>query len=202
VDADVSSYVRTSCRLYFGWIDSCNACTTTPSKWGYASDAGCANGVGVDDTCQAPTLGGETVNLFGLNIDGVANNDDKFHVGLHCTGAVSSGGTATGSCPAGQYVTRVNKNGTLVCAGAASFVEGYVRGSCNLFFGWLDNCNGCSSAPSKWGKTNDTACLNGAGTDDTCTTAVLGTETVNLFGLNTDGGVDDNDKFYMGLSCQ
>lgn len=202
VDADVTNYMRTDCRLYFGWQDLCNGCTTPPTKWGYASDAGCLNGVGVNDTCTTPNLGGETVNLIGLNTDGTVNDDDKFYMSLHCTGAVSSGGPAPTACPAGQYVTRVMKDGTLVCAGASSFVESYVRSGCNVFFGWLDSCNACTSPPSKWGKTNDTACLNGAGTNDTCTNPTLGTEAVNLFGLNTDGAVNDDDKFYVGLSCQ
>lgn len=50
---------------------------------------------------------------------------------------------------------------------------------------------------------NDTACLNGAGADDTCSTHLLGSggSVIRLFGLNTDGDVGDDDKFFYGLKC-
>ena len=199
MDAAVTNYVRQSCNLYLGWHDACNGCTTVPTKWGAAGDSGCINSGGTNDTCTIDATG--VLHIFGLNTDGTVDDDDTFYMGLHCAGATTTGGTATGSCPAGQFVTKVNRDGTVVCAGAASFVQTYVRSGCNLYFGWLDNCNGCTSAPSKWGKTNDTSCTNGAGTDDTCTTQTLGTQTVNLLGVNLDGVANDDDKFYTGLEC-
>ena len=55
--------------------------------------------------------------------------------------------------------------------------------------------------PEKWGRTNATICENGMGGNNTCQTATLGTETVQLFGLNTEGDVNGDDKFYVGLLC-
>jgi hypothetical protein len=56
--------------------------------------------------------------------------------------------------------------------------------------------------PSKRGRVSGAACENGARANATCSTATLGTESVGLFGLNTDGIVDDDDKFYVGLRCE
>jgi hypothetical protein len=43
--------------------------------------------------------------------------------------------------------------------------------------------------------------VNGAGLDNTCASVVLGADTVSLFGLSTDGDVNDDDKFFVGLQC-
>ena len=76
----------------------------------------------------------------------------------------------------------------------------YVNTNCSLYFGWVDGCDGCTSPPAKWGKTNDSQC-SAVGVDDTCTIANLGGDDVRLFGLNPDGDVDGTDKFYIGLRC-
>ncbi|HVY49813.1 MAG TPA: hypothetical protein VHB21_28155, partial [Minicystis sp.] len=73
---------------------------------------------------------------------------------------------------------------------------------CNVYFGWQDSCDGCTTAPTKWGYASDTGCTNGAGANDTCTVASLGGQTVQLFGLNTGGDVDDNDKLHVGFVCR
>jgi hypothetical protein len=44
--------------------------------------------------------------------------------------------------------------------------------------------------------------MNGVGSNDTCTDATLGAETVRLFGLNTEGTVNNDDKFYTGFRCE
>ena len=75
---------RDHCTLYAGWRDSCNECTTAPAKWGSVRQGVCANGVGVDDTCNTFLLGADMVTMFGLNTDGDVDNDDKFHVGFRC----------------------------------------------------------------------------------------------------------------------
>ena len=76
------------------------------------------------------------------------------------------------------------------------------RERCSLFAGWRDNCDACTDAPAKWGRVRDGECLNNLATDDTCSTMMLGGQPVDLYGLNVDGGVNGNDKFYLGLRCQ
>ena len=53
----------------------------------------------------------------------------------------------------------------------------------------------------KWGHAREGMCVNGSGTNDTCTIPTLDGVAVTLFGLNTDGDVDDNDQLYMGFQC-
>jgi len=84
VDARIRDYVNANCRIYFGWRDSCSGCTSSPEKWGYASQAACANGLGANNTCTAPNLGGVVVQTFGLNTGGDVDDSDKFYVGLAC----------------------------------------------------------------------------------------------------------------------
>jgi hypothetical protein len=67
-----------------GWRDGCNGCTTPPTKWGRVSHAGCENGTGADNTCASTPLDGASVQLFGLNIDGDVDDNDKFYVGMAC----------------------------------------------------------------------------------------------------------------------
>jgi len=99
---------------------------------------------------------------------------------------------------------QVNANFNAVVAelnGINGTIRNYINANCRIYLGWRDNCDGCSSAPVKWGYVNDTSCVNGAGTNNTCSMPNLGGEVVQTFGLNTDGSVDDSDKFYVGLHC-
>ena len=84
INATIRNYVNQNCRIYLGWRDSCDGCVNSPTKWGYATDTSCVNGVGTDNTCQTPNLGGELVQMFGLNPDGDVDGSDKIYVGLHC----------------------------------------------------------------------------------------------------------------------
>jgi hypothetical protein len=194
-------YVRTSCSIYLGWQDGCGGCETPPAKWGLAGDGGCTNGVGVDDTCIAATLGTESVNLFGLNPDGDVDDNDKIHVGLHCTTPAPMTMTATSACPPGELVTGTATDGSFQCTSVAPQVHDYFAQHCSLYFGWRDSCDGCSLPPTKWGNVLDGTCTLGVGANDTCTTFSLGGTSVAMFGLNPGGDVDDNDKLYMSLHC-
>ena len=106
-----------------------------------------------------------------------------------------------GACPPGQLATGIEEGGAIVCASPAPLVASRFRQRCALYFGWQDSCNGCVNPPPKWGTVRDGFCANGAGTNGTCTTIVLGGEMVSLYGLNTGGDVDDNDTFHVGFGC-
>ena len=201
LDAAVIEYVRASCVLYMGWQDDCNGCTTAPGKWGRAGDGRCMNGVGADNTCTVADLGGESLNLFGLNPDGDVDGNDKLHVGLHCTAPAPATTTATADCPAGQFVSATAADGSFTCTSPAPAVAQYFTQRCALYFGWRDSCNGCTTPPLKWGLARAGGCMLGAGTNNTCGTFTLG-DSVDLFGLDTDGDVDGNDTLYVGLRCE
>ncbi len=201
VDALARQAIGDHCNAYLGWRDSCDACTTAPAKWGRAGTGSCSPGVGTNNTCTMPTLGGTAVHMFGLDLDGDMDGNDKLHAGLRCT-ADTATGSGMAPCPAGQLVDGFN--GTAwTCTSFAKTAIAYVHSSCALYVGWQDGCDGCTTAPAKWGFTTDTTCSNGAGADNTCNPpTLLGTETVRLFGLNTDGDVDGNDKLHVGLRCE
>ena len=189
------------CSAYLGWRDSCDACTTPPAKWGRAGTQSCSPGVGSGNTCTMATLDSAPVHLFGLDLDGDMDGNDKLHGAVYCTADNTTGNGVT-PCPPGQLVDGFN--GTAwTCSSFAGAVVAFVHDHCSLYLGWQDNCDGCTSAPSKWGQTSQAACANGAGGDNSCNPpAALGTETVRLFGLNPDGDVDNNDKLHVALRCE
>ncbi len=195
-------YVRGGCSLYAGWIDSCNACTTPPFKWGSVTATSCQNGAGADDTCTTQTLGADTIPVLGINTDGDVNDDDKFYIGMTCSSPTPATSMATGTCPAGQLVTGIDGLGGVTCESPGPLLASYVRGHCEIVFGWQDSCNGCTTPPTKWGRVRDGFCENGGGVDDSCIVASLGAASVHLFGLNTDGNVNDDDKFYVDFTCR
>ena len=195
----IVEYVRTSCSLYMGWQDDCNGCTTAPGKWGRAGDGGCQNGAGADNTCSVANLGGQMVNLFGLNPDGDVDDNDTLHVGLHCTPPMPATSMSMTGCPACQFVTSTSTSG-FTCTSPAAAAAQYFAQSCSLYFGWRDGCDGCTLAPAKWGQARVGNCMLGVGANDTCSKYALG-GTVDLFGLNPDGDVDGNDTLYVGLRC-
>ena len=194
--------VRSACHLYLGWIDSCSGCTTAPSKWGKVDDAACTNGAGSGNTCTTAVLGGETVRLFGLNTGGDVDENDKIHLGLRCDDAADEMVTAVGTCPAGLLVHGVDADGTLRCASPAPDATAVFRERCSAYLGWRDGCTTCTDPPSKWGIARANGCANGTGVNNTCAVAALGGDSVSLFGLNTGGNVDENDKFHVGFACE
>jgi len=194
-------YVGGRCAIYLGWRDSCDGCTTAPSKWGHADDATCANGVGADDTCTTTTLDGEPVNLFGLNPDGDVDGNDKLYLGLACAAPDESETVTTTQCPDGQFVVGTNADGSFSCADPAATFAVYVRDRCTLLLGWRDDCDACTQAPTKWGQVGTASCSNGAGADNTCAVTALGDVTLPLFGLSTDGNVNSDDTLYVGFRC-
>ena len=196
-----AAYVGSSCELFAGWRDSCGSCGLAPAKWGRVGTSSCSNGAGADNTCTTPMLGPDTVETFGLNTDGDVNDDDKFYFGLSCAPAVPGTSNADGLCPVGEVMVGVDADGSLICDSLAQLVQTVFENDCLLYAGWRDSCGSCSSAPSRWGRVSATACDSGVGANNTCTTDTLGGTMLHLFGLNTGGNVNDDDKFYFGLRC-
>lgn len=194
-------YVRSQCAVYFGWQDQCNGCTSPPTKWGVANDSACTNGAGGNDTCVPTTLDGQKVNLFGLNTDGDVDGNDKIHFGFYCTPGGGSENVSMGACPSGEFVVSTNADGSFQCASPAPAFASYVGDHCTLFFGWHGGCDACTQPPAKWGAVSSSACNDGGGVNDTCTTMTLGKTTLPMFGLNPDSDVDADDTFYIGLRC-
>ena len=194
-------YMSSSCSLYTGWRDTCDACSLAPARWGSAGTSACDVGMGGSNTCTMPSLGGSPIELLGLASGGDVDDNDKLYVGFACSTPTEATGPATGSCPAGQFVVGIESDGTLDCASPAPVVSSFVKQSCEVVFGWSDSCNGCTTAPTKWGRVRDGFCENAAGANDTCSTATLGTTSVSLFGLNPDGDVNNDDKLYLSFLC-
>lgn len=197
----ITSYVINSCETYLGWLDGCSGCTDPPSKWGRASKTSCEDGQGSSNVCINPTLDNEDVRLFGLNTDGTVDGNDQFYTGFRCDGATASGGPPAATCQAGELVVGLEADGLLRCASPAPAAQAAIQSGCHLYFGWRNDCDGCTDPPTKWGRVSHTACEIGAGGDNVCITPTLGGTNVHLFGLNTNGSVNDNDKFYVGLAC-
>jgi len=198
----IAEYARTSCNLYVGSRDSCDGCVTAPAKWGHVSGADCSNDNGVNNTCTTPMLGGQTVDLFGLNTDGDVNDDDKLYMGFQCAGATAAEEVVDHACPDDQLVVGIGSDGRVHCASPLPAAEAVIQRSCRFYFGFRDSCDGCVTAPAKWGSVSHNECTLGVGADDTCTSALFDGVSVPLFGLNTDGDVDGNDKFYVGFQCE
>jgi hypothetical protein len=199
IDGATAEAVRSRCSIYAGWRDSCDGCADPPAKWSRSGPLDCDPGEGGGNTCVSTILDvpGSPVALATLDLDGDVNGDDKLYGSIHCVAAPRDPRPAP--CAPGWAISG-RAGDTWMCAPISEAAIAYV-GACGVHLGWRDSCDGCTDPPAKWGRAGDAGCENGAGGDNTCTTAALDDETVNLFGLNTDGDVDGNDKLYLGLGC-
>eukprot|EP00049_Salpingoeca_infusionum_P017601 m.353622 g.353622 ORF g.353622 m.353622 type:complete len:371 (+) comp16807_c0_seq1:220-1332(+) len=85
--------------------------------------------------------------------------------------------------------------------GLATTIRNYVNKNCRLFIGYTDSCDGCTSVYKKGWANGDGACQM-SGSDSTCSNANIFGYNVKLLGINTDGDVNGDDKFYIGFRCQ
>lgn len=106
-----------------------------------------------------------------------------------------------GGCGPSDLAKDIDANGLVTCAAVEPVAAAAIDSSCSVYLGFRDGCDGCTTPPAKWGRASGQMCMNGAGAANTCTTHNLGTEPIQLFGLNTDGDVDGNDKLYSTLHC-
>jgi len=193
---------RENCHVYFGWNDACSNCTSPPGKWGRTATTSCEHGMGLDSLCLQPMdLGGTQFQLYGLDLDGDVDENDKFYVGMQCDVVEGAPVTASFDCPAGTFVTEITDAGGVTCTPVDPIVAGAFAEGCTLHLGWADACNGCTTGPTRRGQVKSNLCINGVGANNICQTAMLGTNTVELFGLTTGGNVDTNDTFFVGLEC-
>lgn len=198
----VADAARDNCHVYFGWNDACANCTSPPGKWGRTATTSCEHGVGLDSLCINPMeLDGTTYEIYGLNTDGDVDDNDKFYLGLQCDVVEDTTSTASFDCPAGTFVTAITAAGGVTCTPVDTIVAEAFAESCAIHFGWADSCTGCTTGPTRRGQIKADLCLNGVGNTNSCSTAMLGTHTVELFGLTTGGDVDGNDTFFLGLEC-
>jgi hypothetical protein len=137
--------------------------------------------------------------MFGMDVGGDVDGNDQFRTGFYCASAPEAPVSA-GACPSGQLAFGVS-GGSVSCVAASARTDDYVRSSCYAYSGWRDSCTGCTTIPAKWGRASSVDCQNGSGADNSCANYSLGGVTLPMFGLNTDGNVNNDDKFNIGLRC-
>ena len=77
-------------------------------------------------------------------------------------------------CPTGQLAVEVGSDGSVRCAAPDAEIKTTIDASCGIYYGWRDNCDGCTTPPTKFGRAG-AACTQ-SGTDTTCTMpSLLGT---------------------------
>ena len=83
-----------------------------------------------------------------------------------------------------------------------TYIRDYINTNCYVYFGWRDNCSGCNTKPYKYGRTRGSSSgCSTTGSDGDCVSQSIYGQSVLMYGLNTDGGVDGNDKFWIGFRC-
>ncbi|MCB9541068.1 MAG: hypothetical protein R3F65_01850 [bacterium] len=77
----------------------------------------------------------------------------------------------------------------------AGEIRAWVRSHCRVQLGWRDNCDNCNLLPFKQiSVIADGTCADAVGADTRCRAGTWG-------GVNTDGGVNDDDVFYIRMIC-
>lgn len=116
-------------------------------------------------------------------------------------GGGAGGGSSTQACPQGEFVVGRKGDGTIICQGVGPALATVFHNQCTLFWGWRNACEDCGNPPEKWGLTKPNLCALGPGDDNECIGATDASQTIQLFALNTDGSVNGDDTFYIGIHC-
>lgn len=75
-------------------------------------------------------------------------------------------------------------------------IRSWVRGHCKIRLGWRDDCDNCNDPPAKEVTVQaNNRCTAARGSDTRCRSAG------DWGGVNTDGGVNDDDVFYIRFEC-
>lgn len=203
-----------SCQV--GWADcdndrsnGCETATTTLTDCGHCDvscgaergTASCESGQCEVVSCEAgyADCDDDAANGCEAHLD-----EDAQHCGS-CDHACAPAATCTAgrcgyytnACAADQAVRGVTAEGEIVCGNLAEAATSTIERDCRIYAGWRDSCDGCNTPPSKWGFSSQSRCENGQGEANTCTQS----GGVRWFGLNTNGDVNADDKFYYGFHC-
>lgn len=142
--------------------------------------------------------------LTGINASG--NAICAADIDTNTTYSGSNFATSNQACASNQFVRGISSSGAIQCAALDSAINTYIRNHCWIHFGWRDSIDGGNSAPAKYLRVQAS---NGSGTpgcssvggDNDCLQYTLHGQSVRLAALNTDGTVNDDDKFYIGMYC-
>ena len=144
--------------------------------------------------------------VTGVSTDGVITCAPDIDTNTNTTYDGGDFALSNRFCGADQFMNGINSNGTPRCSTLDSAVNSYIRNHCWIHFGWRDSIDGGNSAPSKYGRvqvsngTGTPGCAS-TGTDNDCLQYTLHGQNTRLFAVNTDGTVNDDDKFYIGMYC-
>ena len=196
----VIEWANDRCELTLGWRDTCENCTNVPTEWSTASGISCAPGAGNESDCLIVDVQGADVPLASLGMSGGVDFNDAFFIGLTCRTSDEDMEDATGNCPSGSMVTGIGDGGVVVCTPVENFAADYAREHCKAYLGWRDDCDGCTDPPTRWASAGSLDC--GTGSSSNCVTASIDGLSRPLSVFNTDGTVDENDKFYVGMQCE
>jgi hypothetical protein len=157
---------------------------------------------------------GQVVN--GVNADGTLECVEQARLrqqtcsgrlvvsGIRADGTVMCSDPATVvSCGPGEVMTGVGDTGEPLCTTIDALVREYVNSRCYVYFGWRDSCDGCTDPPGKVGRVRgDAMGCSASGDDGGCAAFDLFGQRVEMVGVNTDGDVNGDDKFWIGLKCE
>lgn len=142
----------------------------------------------------------------GTDESGESTSDDEVGETADTTDAETSSGESSetsgiteSSCADGE-IARGYDGTSLQCEALDADAQSAMNDNCQTYFGWRDSCNGCTEPPSKFGYANGSCSLVG-GADSQCVTQALDGNMVPMLGINTDGTVNNDDKFYAGFDC-
>ncbi len=201
-----------------GYVRSDQSCPASQIVLGVNADGTlmCAEGAVAlaDKSADADALGGVPASGYvranqrcpaGQVANGLNPNGTLSCAGVNTDAATLGGIAASGfvrsnqSCPAGSVLAGFSATGAPQCTSLGS----YINANCTLYFGWRDTCDGCTSGPAKVGSVTGNDCTNLAGSNGTCISADLGSDRgVRMLGINTDGDVNEDDKFFIGIRCK
>jgi|GEM_PF-4305455 len=192
---------------------ACLACADSdPADGGVDGGAACAGGLcaALNQSCpDGQVVSGVDPDGTLICVDQVRLRQQTCNGRLVVSGIRSDGSVmcvdpiTTVRCGVGEVLTGIDESGEPECSTVDALVRDYVNSRCYLYLGWRDSCDGCSEPPVKVGRVRGDAMDCGvAGDNGTCATFSLFGQDVDMVSINTDGDVNDDDKFWVGVKCE